>query len=93
MDYYCITVQGGTNAGVEIVAFADALGRVLQDNQGAVQLAKNPVTTHHFLRELVFKGEFTISHLALAKQHVDFMTTPLCKEAFRVNLDFLMNLC
>ena len=46
---------------------------VFEDNEGARQLAQNPVCTsnsthidviHHFLRELVFQGEFIITHVS-----------------------------
>ena len=30
--------------------------------------------THHFLRELIFKGEFIIAHVETDEQHADFLT-------------------
>ena len=56
---------------------------VFEDNEGARHLAQNPVCTsnskhddvrHHFLRELVFWGEFTIVHVPTKEQHADFLT-------------------
>lgn len=74
---------------------------VKEDNQGAIHLAKNPVTTpnskhidvrHHFLRERVANGEFEVVHVASTLQHADFLTKPLHTEAFRFHRNFVMNL-
>ena len=72
-----------------------------EDNQGAIHLAKNSVTTpnskhihvrHHFLRERVANGEFEVVHVSSALQHADFLTKPLHTEAFRFHRNFVMNL-
>ena len=74
---------------------------VFEDNEGARHLAQNPVSTpnskhidvrHHFLRELVLRGDFSIVHVESEKQHADFLTKALTNEAFRFHRDVLMNL-
>ena len=47
---------------------------------------------HHFLRELIFKGEFIIAHVETDEQHADFLTKPLNYTAFCYHRDFLMNI-
>ena len=73
---------------------------VFEDNEGARHLPQNPVCTanskhidvrHHFFRELVFKGEFEITHVETDQQHADFLTKPLNKAAFCYHRGFLMN--
>ena len=67
---------------------------VFEDNEGARQLAQNPVCTsnskhidvkHHFLRELVFLGEFIITHFESEEQHADLLTKPLANAALCYN--------
>ena len=62
---------------------------VFEDNEGAGQLAQNPVTNsnskhidarYHFLRELVANGTISITHVRSAWQHADFLTKPLSAE-------------
>ena len=75
---------------------------VFEDNEGAKNLAQqNPVRTsnskhidvlHHFLRELIFKGEFVITHVESDDQHADVLTKPLDYTAFCYHRDFLMNI-
>ena len=57
-----------------------------EDNEGAKNLAQNPVCTsnsehinvrHHVLRELIFEGEFVISHVESDDQHADVLTKML----------------
>ena len=54
---------------------------VFEDNEGAVQLAQNPITNsnskhidvrHHFLRELVGRKEVSIIHVPSQFQHAEF---------------------
>ena len=75
--------------------------KVFEDNQGAVQLAQNPMTNsnskhidvrHHHLRELVFNGDIVVIHVASEYRHADFLTKPLSKDSFEFHRDFLMNL-
>ena len=59
--------------------------KVFEDNEGARSLASNPVSNsntkhidvrHHFIREFIEKGEFSVSS---EYQHADFFTKPLDK--------------
>ena len=74
---------------------------VFEDNGGAKNLAQNPACTsnskhidvpHYFLRDLIFKGEFVITHIESDDQHADFLTKPLDYTAFCYHRDFLMNI-
>ena len=74
---------------------------VFEDNKGARHLAHNPVCTsnskhidtrHHFLRELVFRGEFDIVAIESEQQHADFLTKALAGPVFRFHLDFVMKI-
>ena len=75
--------------------------KVFEDNQGAISLASNPVSNsnskhidvrHHFLRELVSMGEFSITHVEFKYQHADFLTKPLDRNSFEFHRDFVMNM-
>ena len=72
---------------------------VFEDNKGARHLAHNPVCAshskhidirHHFLRELVFRGEFDIVDVESEQQHADFLTKALAGPVFRFHRDFVM---
>ena len=72
---------------------------VFEDNQGAVQLSKNPVSNsnskhidvrHHFLRELVHQGDITVNHVPSEFQHVDILTKAF--DVFAIHRRRLMNL-
>ena len=74
---------------------------VFEDNKGARHLAHNPVCAsnskhidfrHHFLRELVFRGEFDIVAVESEQQHADFLTKALAGPVFRFQRDFVMNI-
>ncbi|CAB1097046.1 unnamed protein product [Ectocarpus sp. CCAP 1310/34] len=74
---------------------------VFEDNQGAIQIAHNPITNsnskhidvrHHFIRELVERKEITITHVPTQFQHADFLTKAISKESFALHRDFVMNL-
>ena len=54
---------------------------VFEDNQGALQLSKNPVSNsnskhidvrHYFLRELVRQGGISVNHVLSECQHADY---------------------
>ncbi|CAB1105338.1 unnamed protein product [Ectocarpus sp. CCAP 1310/34] len=62
---------------------------VFEDNQGAIQLAKNPISNsnsehidvrHHFIRELVGRKEISIFHVESAYQHANFLTRHFTSE-------------
>ena len=70
---------------------------VFEDNEGAKNLAQNPVcrsnsthidVRHHFSRELIFKGEFVISHVESDDQHADVLTKPLDYMTFLLSPGF-----
>ena len=72
-----------------------------EDDQGAINLAKNPATTpnsshfdvrHHFLRQRDAHGAFEVVHVSSTLQHADFLTKPSNTEAFRFHRNFVMNL-
>ena len=74
---------------------------VFEDNKGARHLAHNTVCAsnskhidirHHFLRELVFMGEFDIFAVESEHQHADFLTKALAGPVFRFRRDFVMNI-
>ena len=47
---------------------------------------------HHFLRELVTKGEIEIIHVLSEYQHADFLTKSLNTHSFRFHRDIVMNM-
>ena len=74
---------------------------VFEDNQGAVQLAQNPITNsnskhidvrHHFLRELVRQRDMKVVQVPSGFQHVDILTKALAFDLFANHRKFLMNL-
>ena len=80
--------------------FGSACITVFEDNKGARHLAHNPVCAsnskhidnrHHFLRELVFRGEFDIVAVESERQHANFLTKELAGPVFRFHRHFVMN--
>ena len=74
---------------------------VFEDNEGERHLTQNPLGTstwkhidvrHHFLRELIFFGEFIVTHVESKDQHADFLTKSISNAAFCYHRDFLMNI-
>ena len=74
---------------------------VFEDNQGALQLSKNPVSNsnskyinvrHHFLRELVRQGDIIVNHVPSEYQHADILTEGLVFDLFAIHRRFLTNL-
>ena len=72
-----------------------------EHNQGAVQLAQNPVTNsnskhidvrHHFLRELVCQRVIKVVQNPSEFQHEDILTKALAYNLFAFHRKFLMNL-
>ena len=74
---------------------------VFEDNLGALQLSKNPLSNsnskhidvrHHFLRELVRQGNIIVNHVPSEYQHTDILTKVLPFDLFAIHRRFLMNL-
>ena len=74
---------------------------VFEDNQGAVQLAQNPVTNsnskhidvrHHFLRELVRQRDMKVVQVPSEFQHEDILTKALAFDLFAFHRKFVLNL-
>ena len=74
---------------------------VFEDNQGAIQIAINPIINsnskhidvrYHFVRERVEQREFSITYVPSKYQHADFLTKPFRKEEFAFHRDFVMNI-
>ena len=73
---------------------------VFEDNQGAVQLAQNPVTNsnskhidvrQHFLLELVCQRDIKVVQVTSEFQHADILTKALACYLFAFHRKFLMN--
>ena len=74
---------------------------VFEDNQGALKVSKNPMSSsnskhvdvrHHFLRELVRQGDIIVNHVPSEYQHADVLTNVLAFDLFAIHRRFLMNL-
>ena len=74
---------------------------VFKNNEGAKNPAKNHVCTsnskhmdvqHHFLRELVVKGGFVITHVESDYQHAEILTKPLDYTVLLYHRDCFMNI-
>ena len=74
---------------------------VFEHNQGAVQLAQNPVTNsnskhidvrHHFLRELVRQRDIKVLQVPSEYQHADILAKALAFDLFAFHRKFLINL-
>ena len=72
-----------------------------EDNQGAVQLAQNPVTnsnsncidiSHHLVRELVRQWDTKVVQVPSMFQHADILTKALAYDLFAFHQKFVMNL-
>ncbi|CAB1115738.1 unnamed protein product [Ectocarpus sp. CCAP 1310/34] len=73
---------------------------VFEDNQGAIQLAQNPISNsiskhidvrHHYIRELVGRKEISIFHVESAYQHAGFLTKALHVGDFEFHRNFVMS--
>ena len=71
---------------------------VLEDNEGAIALAENPLSScrskhidvrHHFLRNLT-EGVIEITHVPSEEQHADILTKALPRDLFEVHRDFAL---
>ena len=74
---------------------------VFEDNQGALQLSKNPVSNsnskhivvrYHFLRELVRQGDIIVNQVPSEYKHADVLTKVLAFDLFPIHRRSLMNL-
>ena len=70
---------------------------IFEDNQGAVQLAQNPVTNsnskhidvrHHFLGELVRQGDTEVVQVPSEFQHAYMLTKALAFDLFAIFVRF-----
>ena len=70
------------------------------DNEGAVQLAQNPITNfnskridvrQHFLRELVRRKEISVIHVRSPFQYADFLTKAIPRESFEFHRNLAVN--
>lgn len=68
------------------------------DNQGAINLAKNPIfhartkhveLHHHFIRERVLEGEISLNYIPTAEQPADILTKALPRWKFEKHRDFI----
>ncbi|GKE09591.1 hypothetical protein Tco_1413142 [Tanacetum coccineum] len=66
---------------------------VLCDNKGAINLSKNPVLhsrtkrkeiRHHFLRDIVQKGNISIEKVSFEDNIADILTKPIKREPFNL---------
>ena len=73
---------------------------VYEDNDGAIQLAQNPLSSgrtkhidvrHHFIRDLVKEGKMAIKHVESAKQRADCLTKALGGEPFMEHRNVVMS--
>ena len=71
-----------------------------EDNKGATDLAKNPLSSsnskhidvrYHFLRELVGKGDLSVKYLKTDEQHADILTKAMVG-VFRETSRFLLEI-
>ena len=74
---------------------------VLEDNEGAIALAENPLSSsrskhidvrHHFLRNLTEEGVIEVTHVPSEKQHADILTKALPRDLFEVHRDFALGI-
>ena len=75
--------------------------KVLVDNEGAINLAANPLcsarTKHidvcfHFIRELVRTGTIAVEHIPTKEQRADILTKAFVGAIFTEHRNFLLNL-
>ena len=72
-----------------------------EDNQGALQLSKNPVANsnskhidvrHRILRELVRQGDIRVNRVSSEHQHADILANVLAFDLVAIHRRFLTNL-
>ena len=72
-----------------------------EDNKGATDLAKNPLSSsnskhidvrYHFLRDLVRKGDLSVKYLKTEEEHADIITKAIGRESFEKHRDFVLEI-
>jgi len=75
--------------------------QVLEDNQGAMALVQNPLSSarskhidvrYHFIRGLFRSGDISIKFVSTSEQHADMLTKALSKSSLQYHRRKLMNL-
>jgi hypothetical protein len=75
------------------LGLGDAAIKIFADNQGAIKLLKNPVSSmrskhidvaYHFARERVARGEVRFSYLATDKMLADMFTKPVTRAKLEI---------
>ena len=74
---------------------------VYEDNEGAIQLANNPLSSsrskhihvrYHFIRNEIREGNVSVSHIKSKDQCADVMTKPLPQDVFNGHCRFILGL-
>ena len=74
---------------------------VFEDNQGAIALAENPLSSarskhiyvrFHFVRELLSANKIDIQFVASEERHADILAKSLAATPFKSHRSFLLNL-
>ncbi|CAB1116776.1 unnamed protein product [Ectocarpus sp. CCAP 1310/34] len=75
--------------------------QVREDNQGAMTLVQNPLSSarskhidvrFHFIRELFKSGRISVEYVSTDEQHADLLTKALCRVKLEYHRKALMNL-
>ena len=75
--------------------------RVFEDNTGAIDLAKNPLSSsyrkrndvrYHFVLELVGTGDLSVKYFRTDDQHADILTKAIGTESFEKHRGFLLGM-
>ena len=70
----------------------DVASVIYEDNQGAIALAKNPVShartkhidvRHHFIRDAIMRNEIEVVYLETLKMAADLLTKPIARDQFQ----------
>ena len=75
-----------------ITVFNNKWARHLAHTPLCASSSKHIDIRHHFLRKLIFRGEFDIVAVESEQQHADFLTKALAGTIFRFHRDFVMNI-